>query len=195
MADSKELIEKAAIKAASIYGLKGVRVKHIQKLSGLCGSSIYTYFGGEKELMIACFERIDHQVAALFDDVDPKQLNFQKEPDEIIYKLWLPYFEWFVAHPNETVFYQMFREDPSFNAYNKSRDVSHFTNFFEILKAFKKAYPQSARNMKNNIAWIHLLNGTLTYARNVNDRNLPFTDQTETDVFAFLMYGLSNIIK
>lgn len=85
MADSKELIEKATIKAASIYGLKGVRVKHIQKLSGLCGSSIYTYFGGEKELMIACFERIDHQVAALLELIN-MHLSFFRNVIEPISK-------------------------------------------------------------------------------------------------------------
>ena len=86
MTDTKVMIENAAMKAVSIYGLKGVRVKHIGKLSGITNSSIYTYFAGEQELMTECFEKVDHQVAALFDDVDPKELDFKGNPERTIYK-------------------------------------------------------------------------------------------------------------
>lgn len=195
MTDTKVLIENAAMKAVSIYGLRGVRVKHIGKLSGLTNSSIYTYFSGEQELMTECFEKVDHQVAALFDNIDPEELDFKGDPEGTTYKLWLPYFEWFIAHPDETIFYKMYREDPGYPAYNAKRDISHFSSFMRIINEFEKAYPDSVKYAKSNILWIHFLNGTLTYARYVIDGTLPYTEKTEKEAFEFLMNVISCFFK
>jgi hypothetical protein len=193
MADTRLLIEQAAMKGVRIHGINGVRVQHISKLSGMTASSIYTYFDGKDDLMVACFERVDRQIAALFDQITITKKEMKESPEEAVRKLWLPYYQWLVAHPDETVFYHLFRDDPGFPAYNERRDYSYFAGFIKIVNGFHSVYPDLG-GMKNDILWIHVLNETVMYAKYVVEGTLPNTTETENAIFAFLMYGLNGIV-
>lgn len=192
VANQKEEIIRAAMKGVRLYGLEGVRIRHIAELSGSSVGNIYQHFNGKERLLQICFERIDRQLAHLFDGmvIDPDVL--EADPEAEIYRLWSVYFRWLVAHPDETVFYHCFRDSSSFPAFDKQRDTSYFNAFVEILHLFQVKF-QIFSHISNDILWLFVLTSTVMYAKYVVEGVLPNTLETEEAIFRLEMNGLSRL--
>ncbi len=192
--DTKTRILSATMKAVRQYGLEGARVQNISELAGISPGAMYRYFKSKDELLVACFIHVDQQVAAIFDHLrfDPQLML--TDPMAAVKSLWVPYFRFWVAHPDETVFYHRFRDSAVFPKYDKVRDASYFRAFVEMVRTFMRAFP-SLRHVNQDVLWLHVLTSTVMYAKYVVEGLLPNDQETEDTVFQFLTAGLSGYLK
>lgn len=192
--DTKTRIISAAMKAVRQYGLEGVRVQNVSKLAGISPGALYRYFDSKEQLLIECFICIDRQAAAVFDHLKFNPLTVLTDPIGTVKSLWLPYFRFWVAHPDETVFYHRFRDSAFFPEYDKTREVDYFDSFVGMVRVFRGAFPGLVR-MNQSLLWLHVLTSTVLYAKYVVEGTLPDNQETEDTVFRLLTTGLSGYLK
>lgn len=192
--DTKNRIIVAAIKAVRKYGLEGARIQNISELAGLSPGALYRYFEGKDELMVACFTYVDKQAAEIFDSIKFDLQTIMRDPLEEVKKLWVPYFRFWVARPDETVFYHRFRDSAAFPAYDRVRDASYFKSFSAMVHVFMETYP-NLRRMNMDLLWIHVLTSTVLYAKYVVEGVLPNDEKTEDTIFQLLSTGLSGYFQ
>ena len=176
------------------YGLEGVRIQNVSELAGISPGAIYRYFDGKEQLLMECFTYVDKQAAAIFEHLKFNPLSVITGPMEAVKGLWLPYFRFWTAHPDETVFYHRFRDSAFFPRYDKSRDVTYFETFIGIVRVFKRVFPSLDR-INQDLLWLHILTSTVMYAKYVVEGVLPNSPETENTVFQLLATGLSSYLK
>lgn len=194
MDDTKTRILSATMKAVRQYGLEGARVQNISGLAGISPGAMYRYFKSKDELLAACFTYVDQQAASIFEDLRFDPLAMRTDPMGVVKDLWLPYFRFWVAHPDETVFYHRFRDSAAFPRFYKSYNVSHFQAFGGMVRAFMDTFP-CLRRINQDVLWLHVLTSTVMYAKYVVEGLLPNNQETEDTVFQFLSVGLSGCLR
>lgn len=194
MDDTRTKILSAAMKAVRQYGLEGARVQNISELAGISPGAMYRYFKSKDELMEACFACLDQQAAAIFDHLKFNPMAMLTDPMGAVKSLWQPYFRFWVAHPDETVFYHRFRDSAFFPKYDKTRDVSYFGSFVAMVQAFMNAFP-GLRQVNQDVLWLHVLTSSVMYAKYVVEGLLPNDQETEDTVFQFISAGLSGFLR
>ena len=194
MDDTKTRILSATMKAVRQYGLEGARVQNISGLAGISPGAMYRYFKSKDELLAACFTYVDQQAAAIFEDLRFSPMAMRTDPMGVVKDLWLPYFRFWVAHPDETIFYHRFRDSVFFPKYNRTRDVTYFNKFIGMVRAFKMVFPRLDR-INQDLLWLHVLTSTVMYAKYVVEGTLPNNRETEDTVFQLLTTGLSGYLK
>lgn len=192
--DTKTRIILAAMKAVRQYGLEGVRIQNVSELAGISPGAIYRYFDGKEQLIVECFTYVDKQAAEVFEHLKFNPLVMLTDPMGAVKELWLPYFRFWTARPDETVFYHRFRDSTFFPKYDKSRDVTYFKTFIGMVNIFKKVFP-SLDKMNQDLLWLHVLTSTVMYAKYVVEGVLPNNEETENTVFQLLTTGLSGYLK
>ncbi len=194
MDDTKIRIMSAAMKAVRQYGLEGMRIQNVSDLAGISPGALYRYFESKDQLIIECFTYVDRQAAAIFEQLSFNPLTMLVDPIGAVKKLWLPYFRFWVAHPDETVFYHRFRDSAFFPKYDRNRDVGYFSVFTGMVRSFKEVFPGLDR-MNQDLLWLHILTSTVMYAKYVAEGVLPANQETEDAVFQLLTSGLSAYLK
>lgn len=195
MDDTKNRIIAAAIKAVRLYGLEGARIQNISELAGLSPGALYRYFDSKEQLMEECFLHVDKQAAAAFDGIKLSPEDILNDPMGAVRTLWQPYFRFWVARPDETVFYHRFRDSAaSISFYNNRQDTSYFASFVEIVRTFVRLFPR-LNPIKYDLLWLHVLITTVLYAKYVVEGSLANTPETEEAVFQFLTMGLSGYLR
>lgn len=189
--DTRTRIILSAMKAVRQHGMEGVRVQTVSTLAGLSPGAIYRHFTGKQELLEECFIYVDRQAAALFEGITVDPQRIESAPMGAVKDLWLPYFRFWTAHPDETVFYHRFRDSASFPQFDKSRDVAHFKAFVGSVRVFMRSYP-ALRRINQDLLWLHVLTSTVMYAKYVVEGVLPNDQETEETVFRLLITGLSS---
>lgn len=192
--DTRSRILSATYKAVRQYGLDGVRIQNISQLAGLSQGALYRYFEGKDDLMAAAFTHVDKQVAGIFDHIAFDVQAMGIDPVGAVKQLWLPYFRFWLSHPDETVFYHRFRDSELFPHYDKKRDVSYFKNFVAIVRAFQALFP-GLKEINQDLLWLHVLTATVMYAKYVVEGVLPNDETTENTVFQLLLFGLSGYLQ
>ena len=194
MDDTRTRIISATMKAVRQYGLEGMRIQNVSDLAGISPGAIYRYFDGKDQLIRECFTCVDRQAAAIFDQLEFQPSVMFADPIGAVKQLWLPYFRFWVAHPDETVFYHRFRDSAFFPVYDKNRDISYFETFAGMVRAFHEVFP-SLKQMNQDLLWLHVLTGTVMYAKYVVEGVIPNNQETEETVFQFLTEGLSGYLS
>lgn len=194
MEDTRTKIIFAAMKAVRQYGLEGMRIQNVSELAGVSSGALYRYFDGKDQLIEECFVCVDKQAAEIFEHLKLNPLAMLTDPMGAIKGLWLPYFRFWVEHPDETVFYHRFRDSSFFPKYDKSRNVDYFQTFIGMVQLFKKIFPDLNR-INQDILWLHVLTSTVMYAKYVVEGTLPDNQETEDTVFRLLTTGLSGYLK
>ncbi len=182
------------MKAVRRYGLEGTRIQNISELAGLSAGALYRYFDGKDDLMIACFTYVDRQVAELFEHLELDPQAMLTDPVGTVKSLWLPYFRFWAAHPDETIFYHRFRDSASFPRYDKVRDASYFSAFSDMVRMFMSSFPPLSQ-INQDLLWLHVLTSTVMYAKYVVEGLLPNNQETEDTVFQLLSVGLSGYLR
>ena len=193
MDDTRTRILSAAIKAVRQYGLEGVRIQNISELAELSPGALYRYFDSKEQLMAECFTYVDKQAAAIFDKLKLNPLNMLADPLGAVKSLWLPYFRFWVARPDETVFYHRFRDSAAFPEFYSTQETSYFDAFGDMVRLFRRLFP-SLTEINQNLLWLHVLTTTVMYAKYVVEGQLPNDEETEDTVFQFLSVGLSGYL-
>ncbi|MCI8304887.1 MAG: TetR/AcrR family transcriptional regulator [Lawsonibacter sp.] len=193
MNNQKECIIQAAIRAVRLHGMDGVRMQHIGKLANTTPSNIYPYFKGKEELLRSCFEYVDHEIARIFDtvQVDPQLLKSDLEGE--VCKMWTAYWRWFMDHPDETVFYHLFRDWSGFPEYERRRDTSHFASYIQSIKLIAAQCPNLC-SIPVDLFCLYVLNMTIMSAKLVAQGTLENSKETESAVFALIMHGLAGLL-
>ena len=194
MDDTKARIISATMKAVRQYGLEGVRIQNVSELAGISPGAIYRYFDGKDQLLAECFTYVDKQAAEIFEHLKLTPLAMVTDPMGAVKGLWLPYFRFWVAGPDETIFYHRFRDSAFFPKYDKSRDVTYFKTFIGMVGLFKKVFPRLDQ-INQDLLWLHVLTSTVMYAKYVVEGILPNDQKTEDTVFQLLSTGLSGYLK
>ena len=194
MDDTRTRIIFAAMKAVRQYGLEGMRIQNVSDLAGVSPGALYRYFESKDQLILESFQYVDKQAAAIFEHLKFNPLLMVTDPMGAVKSLWLPYFRFWVSHPDETVFYHRFRDSAFFPKYDKSRDISYFGTFIGMVQLFKKVFPALDR-MNQDLLWLHVLTGTVMYAKYVVEGVIPNNQETEETVFQFLTEGLSGYLS
>nr|WP_326208424.1 TetR/AcrR family transcriptional regulator [uncultured Oscillibacter sp.] len=192
--DTRTRIIYAAMKAVRQYGLEGVRIQNVSELAGISPGAIYRYFDGKDQLLAECFTYVDKQAAEIFEHLKLTPLAMVTDPMGAVKGLWLPYFRFWVARPDETIFYHRFRDSAFFPKYDKSRDVTYFKTFIGMVGLFKKVFPRLDQ-INQDLLWLHVLTSTVMYAKYVVEGILPNDQKTEDTVFQLLSTGLSGYLK
>lgn len=191
--DTKTRIIYAAMKAVRQYGLEGVRIQNVSELAGMSPGALYRYFDSKDQLIIECFTYVDKQAAAIFDKLKLNPLNMLADPLGAVKSLWLPYFRFWVARPDETVFYHRFRDSAAFPEFYSTQETSYFDAFGDMVRLFRRLFP-SLTEINQNLLWLHVLTTTVMYAKYVVEGQLPNDEETEDTVFQFLSVGLSGYL-
>ena len=194
MDDTRTRIIRAAMAAVRRYGLEGVRIQNVSEFAGITPGAIYRHFESKEQLLTECFTFVDKQAAEIFEHLKWDPLVMLTDPMEAVKELWLPYFRFWIAHPDETVFYHRFRDSAIFPQYGKGRDVSYFGTFSGMVRAFMKTFPR-LKQIDQTLLWLHVLTSTVMYAKYVVEGVLPDSQQTEDTVFQLLSTGLSGYLK
>lgn len=194
MDDTKMRIIFAAMKAVRQYGLEGMRIQNVSDLAGISPGALYRYFEGKNQLIVECFTYVDRQAAAIFEQCELDPSTMLADPMGAVKRLWLPYFRFWTAHPDETVFYHRFRDSAFFPRYDKSRDVTYFNTFIGMVEAFMKAFPR-LKQINQDLLWLHVLTSTVMYAKYVVEGTLPNDQETEDAIFQLLTTGLSGYLE
>ena len=192
--DTRTRIISAAIRAVRQHGLEGARIQNVSSLAGVSPGALYRYFESKEKLLEECFTYVDRQAAAIFDQLAFDPHAIVADPVGAVRSLWLPYFRFWVAHPDETVFYHRFRDSVSFPEYDKKRDATYFSTFAGMIRLFKKVFP-ALRQINQDLLWLHVLTSTVMYAKYVVEGTLPDTQETEDTIFQLLTTGLSGYLK
>ena len=108
--DTRTRIISAAMKAVREYGLEGVRIQNVSDLAGISPGALYRHFNSKDQLIEECFTYVDKQAAEIFEHLKFNPVAMAADPIGTVKSLWLPYFRFWVAHPDETVFYHRFRD-------------------------------------------------------------------------------------
>ena len=194
MEDTRTRIIFATMKAVRQYGLEGVRIQNVSDLAGVTPGALYRYFDSKDQLIVECFTYVDKQAAAIFEHLKLNPLTMVTDPMGAVKSLWLPYFRFWVAHPDETIFYHRFRDGAIFPKYDKSRDVSYFNNFIGMVRIFQTVFP-SLKRINQDLLWLHVLTSTVMYAKYVVEGTLPNDQEPEDTIFQLLTTGLSGYLK
>ncbi len=192
--DTKTRIIHATIKAVRQYGLEGVRIQNVSELAGISPGAIYRYFDSKEQLIVECFTYVDKQAAAIFEHTKCNPLTLLTDPMGAVRSLWVPYFRFWIAHPDETVFYHRFRDSSFFPQYDRERDVTYFKSFIGIVHSFQRLFP-SLNRINQDLLWLHILTSTVMYAKYVAEGVLPDNQETEDTVMQLLTTGLSGYLK
>lgn len=182
------------MKAVRQYGLEGMRIQNVSDLAEISPGALYRYFDSKEQLIVECFIYVDRQVAEIFEHLKLNPLTMLSNPLEAVKSLWQPYFRFWVAHPDETVFYHRFRDSAFFPKYDKSRDVTYFNAFIGMVRLFKKLFP-NLNQMNQDLLWLHVLTSTVMYAKYVVEGTLPDNQETEDTIFQLLTTGLYGYLK
>lgn len=193
MDDTRTRIIFAAIKAVRQYGLEGVRIQNVSELAEISPGTIYRYFESKEQLLTECFTYVDRQAAAIFEQIRFNPLSMLSDPIGAVKQLWLPYFRFWTARPDETIFYHRFRDGAAFPNYDKIRDAEYFSAFAQMVRAFMNAFP-SLRTINQDLLWLHVLTSTVMYAKYVVEGVLPQGPETEDTIFQLLATGLSGYL-
>ena len=193
MDDTKIRIMYAAMKAVRQYGLEGVRVQNVSSLAGISPGALYRYFDSKEQLITECFTYVDRQAAMIFEQLTFQPQMLRTDPIGAVRQLWQPYFRFWVARPDETVFYYRFRDSASFPKYDRNRDVSHFEPFVEMVRQFRSMFPALVW-INQDMLWLHVLTLTVLYAKYVVEGMLPDDQETEDTIFRLLTTGLSSYL-
>lgn len=194
MDNTRTRIIYAAMAAVRQYGLEGVRIQQVSEFAGITPGAIYRHFASKEELLIECFTYVDKQAAEIFEHLQFNPLAMLTDPMGAVKELWQPYFRFWVAHPDETIFYHRFRDSVFFPKYDKTRDVTYFNKFIGMVRAFKMVFPRLDR-INQDLLWLHVLTSTVMYAKYVVEGTLPNNQETEDTVFQLLTTGLSGYLK
>jgi len=191
---ARDRIIEATYKAVRKYGIDRMRVQHIGSAAGLPPGAMYRYFGSKEELLETCFNAVDKQAAAVFDqaDLDPQQIR--ADPEGAVRALWQPYYRFWIDHPDETLFYHRFRDRVEFPEFDRERDVSYSHSLAGMTRAFQTAWP-GLKGMDQSLLRLHILTNTVSYAKYVVEGTLPDTQETEDTVFRLLTAGLSGFFR
>ncbi len=192
--DTKTRIILATMKAVRQYGLEGVRIQNVSELAGVSPGALYRYFDSKERLIVESFTYVDKQAAAIFDHLKVNPLTMLIDPVGTVKSLWLPYFRFWVAHPDETIFYHRFRDSAFFPKYDRDRDVTYFNTFIGMVQTFKKFFP-GLNQINQDLLWLHVLTSTVMYAKYVVEGSLPDSRETEDTIFQLLATGLSGYLK
>ena len=184
----------AAMKAVRQYGLEGVRIQNVSELAEISPGAIYRHFDGKEQLLAECFTYVDKQAAVIFEGLQFDPQAMLADPMRAVKGLWMPYFRFWTARPDETVFYHRFRDSAFFPRYDKNRDVTYFRTFIGMVSAFKQAFPSLDR-INQDLLWLHVLTSTVMYAKYVVEGVRPNSRETEETVFQLLATGLSGYLK
>ncbi len=182
------------MKAVRQYGLEGMRIQNVSDLAEISPGALYRYFDSKDQLIVECFTYVDRQGAEIFEHLKLNPLTMIANPLEAVKSLWQPYFRFWVAHPDETVFYHRFRDSAFFPKYDKSRDVTYFNTFIGMVQLFKKLFP-NLNQINQDLLWLHVLTSTVMYAKYVVEGTLPDNQETEDTVFQLLTTGLYGYLK
>ena len=144
--------------------------------------------------MVECFIYVDKQAAEIFDHLEFDPAAMFRDPMGTVKSLWLPYFRFWLGHPDEAIFYYRFRDSAFFPKYDRSRDVGYFSVFIGMVRSFKEVFPGLDR-MNQDLLWLHVLTSTVMYAKYVVEGVLPNNQETEDTVFRLLCTGLSGYLK
>lgn len=194
MDDTKTRIIFATMKAVRQYGLEGMRIQNVSELAEISPGALYRYFDSKDQLIVECFTYVDKQVAEIFEHLKLNPLKMLSDPLEEVKSLWLPYFRFWVAHSDETVFYHRFRDSAFFPEYDKNRDVTYFNSFIGMVHLFKKFFPD-LNQINQDLLWLHVLTSTVLYAKYVVEGTLPNDRETEDTVFRLLTTGIYGYLK
>lgn len=194
MDNTRTRIIYAAMAAVRQYGLEGVRIQQVSEFAGITPGAIYRHFASKEQLLIECFTYVDKQAAEIFEHLQFNPLAMLTDPMGAVKELWQPYFRFWVAHPDETIFYHRFRDSVFFPKYDKTRDVTYFNKFIGMVRAFKMVFPRLDR-INQDLLWLHVLTSTVMYAKYVVEGTLPNNQETEDTVFQLLTTGLSGYLK
>ena len=148
------------MKAVRRYGLEGVRIQNVSEFAEISPGAIYRHFEGKEQLLVECFTYVDKQVAAIFEGMTLNPLAMLANPMGTVKGLWLPYFRFWTARPDETIFYHRFRDSSFFPKYDKSRDVTYFNTFIGMIRVFKRVFPSLDR-INQDLLWRHVLTSTV----------------------------------
>ena len=192
--DTRTRIISAAIRAVRQHGLEGARIQNVSSLAGVSPGALYRYFESKEKLLEECFTYVDRQAAAIFDQLAFDPHAIVADPVGAVKSLWLPYFRFWVAHPDETVFYHRIRDSAFFPEYDRTRDISYFGSFVCMVQAFQQVFP-GIRQINQDLLWLHVLTSTVMYAKYVVEGALPNNQETEDTVFQLLTTGLSGYLK
>ncbi len=192
--DTRTRIISAAIRAVRQHGLEGARIQNVSSLAGVSPGALYRYFESKEKLLEECFTYVDRQAAAIFDQLAFDPHAIAADPVGAVRSLWLPYFRFWVAHPDETVFYHRFRDSALFPEYDRTRDVPYFGSFVCMVRAFRQVFP-GIRQINQDLLWLHVLTTTVLYAKYVAEGVLRADQETEETVFQLLATGLSGYLR
>ena len=194
MDNTRTRIIYAAMAAVRQYGLEGVRIQQVSEFAGITPGAIYRHFASKEQLLIESFTYVDKQAAEIFEHLQFNPLAMLTDPMGAVKELWQPYFRFWVAHPDETIFYHRFRDSVFFPKYDRTRDVTYFNKFIGMVRAFKMVFPRLDR-INQDLLWLHVLTSTVMYAKYVVEGTLPNNQETEDTVFQLLTTGLSGYLK
>ncbi len=185
---NRESIIEGTIRCARKLGLSNVTMKTIGKEVGILGQGLYNHFENKEEVLNCCFEYCEQKIADLYEGYE---LDLSKKPEAIIKELWMIYFGYFAANPNENSFYRQFREAVRFSEPVKpSLEADVFKSVNDILDRVVEKYPQAFANVERNIVMAYVQFVTPVLAQMYSDGKIKKDASTQDQLWTMVSKGL-----
>ena len=134
MSTKKELIVKSALELFTSSGIDSTSTASIAKKAGVGTGTVFHHFKNKEEIVHACFALVKERLQERFKTVGTSSR------DEMRKKFWRLTIEWYLDHPDEMNFMNLYQQDPKIAKGKGLKIIVELSNFImNFLEEGKKA--------------------------------------------------------
>lgn len=173
-------------------GMVNFSMRKVTERLGVSESFTYQYFDTKESLLRGCYNKINDQFAALFQEklLAEIQKCEEKSLDEIFCGLWKSCFSYWVENTYRTIYYFEYRDSRLLDRGEKGRKAVFIRWFEECLqKRGNRCFLYEAANM--DYLWIYIIDVTGVFAKRVIRGELPDTEESYENIWRLISKGVS----
>lgn len=195
---TKEDLEEAAMELVASIGMVNFSMRKVTERLRVSEAYIYRYFDTKESLLQCCYDKINDQLAKLFQVELPAVIEQcgEKDPDELLYTLWKGYFSYWVENNYRTIYYFEYQDSVQFqfsDRKEKVRETASFLRFEECLqKLEKRCFP--SRTVHIDYLWIYIIDVTGIFAKRVIRGELPDTEESYENIWRLISKGALGLV-
>ncbi len=200
--NKRDEIMDATMRLVSETGLPALSTRKVAARANVSDGLMYRYFKSKDELLYACYQSIQKEIAALIDGKHENMpVEYMDRPIDkknlikIAYIHWLKYFKFLIDSDYKTLFYIEFRTSPYIRCIlddEEKLDALYFDRFGVIISVMIK----SIKLDKDAIGFIltYIMDMSCVFARKIIVGDLPKSESYYRMIWTFMSEGLAGVL-
>lgn len=196
----KDMLLDETMRIVAEKGLLSFSMRQVTQAIGVSEALIYRHYGTKENLLFQCFQSVDKQIAALFDNGSVPSLSTDEELYVYMKGLWMRYFSFLIQNGYRTLYYFEYRDSPyigtimaNVEKYGTLSAQTYFKNFVAIFEVIDKAHHVSDK-IQADYLWTYVLDVTGIFAKRVIRGELPGDESGCENAWKLIYAGLSGLL-